>query len=293
MQASRTHSESVRAIRRALDLGLNFLDTAPAYGSGESERAVAEAIAGRREEVIVATKFSHLASRPAEVRTSLEESLRRLRTDYIDLFQQHWPSADIPVADTVGELERLKQEGKIRIIGVSNWMEPEWNELGDTSRVECLQACHSLLWRSLETNVLPMCRGQEISVLAYSPLCQGILAGNLERQGLRVQNRRLDPTVIAEVRQLVERVQELAGEYSKTPAQVALRWLLDLPGMTAVIVGMSHVEHVEQNLGTFDWRLQDDHWRELSARSRPLSETLGPRSTLWGWHPKQQFAEKS
>jgi myo-inositol catabolism protein IolS len=293
MQTSRTHPESVRAIRRAFDLGLNFIDTAPAYGNGESERAVAEAISGRRHRVILATKFSHVASRPANVRASLEESLRRLHTDYVDLLQQHWPPPDIPLAETVGEMERLKQEGKIRIIGVSNWMEPEWDELGDASRVECLQACHNLLWRSLERQVLPTCLRERIGVLAYSPLCQGILAGSLERRGIRAQNRRLDPTVISEVRQLVNRVQQLAREYSKTPAQVALCWLLDQPGITAVIVGMSVLEHVEQNLGTFGWRLQDEHWRELDDRSWPLSETLGPRSTLWGWHSRKEFAEKA
>jgi myo-inositol catabolism protein IolS len=127
-------------------MGLNFLDTAAAYGDGYSEELVSDAIARRRDQVVIASKFNFNQSHPNGVRLSLEQSLRRLRTDYVDLFQQHWPSPDIPLADTIGELERLKEEGKIRAIGVSNWMEPEWKEMGDPSRVDALQPAYNLLW---------------------------------------------------------------------------------------------------------------------------------------------------
>src|SRR6266511_3987570 len=119
--ASSDDTRFVATVRHALDMGLNFLDTAPAYGNGHSEELVARAIDGRRHQVVIATKFNFDQSHPEDIRLSLEQSLRRLRTDYIDVFQQHWPSPDIPLADTIGELERLKQEGKIRAIGVSNW----------------------------------------------------------------------------------------------------------------------------------------------------------------------------
>src|SRR4030095_2354248 len=130
----------VTAIRHAVDMGLNFLDTAAAYGDGYSKEPVSKAITGQRGQVVIATKFNFDHSRPQDVRLSLEQSLRRLNTDYIDVLQQHWPSPDIPLVDTIGELERLKKEGKIRAIGVSNWMEPEWRSW-ITRAVGCLSAC--------------------------------------------------------------------------------------------------------------------------------------------------------
>src|SRR5262245_52068822 len=146
--ASSDEAGFLDTVRHALDMGLNFLDTAAAYGNGYSEELVSKAIAGRRDQVVIATKFNFDHSHPKDVRLSLERSLRRLRTDHIDLLQQHWPPLDIPLSDTIGELARLKDEGKIRAIGVSNWMEPEWEELGDPPQVDSLQPAHSLLWRS-------------------------------------------------------------------------------------------------------------------------------------------------
>jgi len=194
--ASSDEVRFVRTVRHALDMGLNFLDTAAAYGDGYSEELVSKAIAGRRDQVVIASKFNFNQSHPNGVRLSLEQSLRRLRTDYIDLFQQHWPSPHVPLADTIGELERLKKEGKIRAIGVANWMEPEWDELGDPYRVDSLQPAYNLLWRSIETNVLPLCRRYNIAVIPYSPLCQGLLAGRFKSlAGIPNDLRRSKPTL--------------------------------------------------------------------------------------------------
>jgi aryl-alcohol dehydrogenase-like predicted oxidoreductase len=289
--ASSDDMRFVTTVRHALNMGLNFLDTAAAYGDGYSEDLVSKAIAGRRDQLVIATKFNFFQSRPKDVRLSLEQSLRRLHTDYIDIFQQHWPSPDVPLADTIGELERLKKEGKIRAIGVSNWMEPEWEELGDPSRVDSLQPAYNLLWRSIETNVLPLCRRYNIAVIPYSPLCQGLLAGRFKSlEGIpndsRRSNRRLQSDVFPRVLEVVNVLKEVATKYGKTPAQTALRWLLDQEGISAVIVGMSHSEQVDENLGALDWRLEAVDWKRLAEISSPLSQHLGPWDTLWGWHPK-------
>jgi aryl-alcohol dehydrogenase-like predicted oxidoreductase len=292
--ASSDDTRFVATVRHALDMGLNFLDTAPAYGNGHSEELVARAIAGRRHQVVIATKFNFDRIHPEDIRLSLEQSLRRLRTDYIDVFQQHWPSPDIPVADTVGELERLKEAGKIRAIGVSNWMEPEWQELGNSSRVESLQPCHNLLWRSIEPYVLPLCRQHNIAVIPYSPLCQGVLTGRFKRltdlptvqSDPRLQNCRLQPDIFPSVLEVVKAVGAVAAKYGKTPAQTALRWLLDQDGITATIVGASSPEQVMENLAALDWRLEPIDWQWLSDISWPLSAELSPLDTLWGWHPK-------
>jgi myo-inositol catabolism protein IolS len=292
--ASSDDARFVSTVRHGLAMGLNFIDTAPAYGDGHSERLISKAIDGSRHQVVIATKFGFHESRPAEIRESLERSLRRLRTDYVDLLQQHWPSPDVPVADTIGELERLKTEGKIRAIGVSNWMEPEWNEVEEPSRVDSLQACHSLLWRSIESRVLPLCRERDIAVLPYSPLCQGALAGRFRSpmdlpttaSDPRRTNRRLQADNLPGVQNVVVALADVAAKYEKTVAQAALRWLLDQPGITSVVVGSSSVPQMEENVGALDWRLEPIDWQRLAEVTLPLSATLGPSDTLWGWHPK-------
>ncbi|NOY79915.1 MAG: aldo/keto reductase [Kiritimatiellaeota bacterium] len=290
--ASSDDNRFVRTVRHALDLGLNFLDTAEGYGRGHSEELVAKAIAGRRNQVVIATKFSPHHSRPEQLRATLEIQLRRLGTDYIDIYQQHWPPKDVPLSDTIGELEKLRQEGKIRAVGVSNWMEPEWDEIDDPSRIDTLQPCYSLLWRSVEPNVLPLCRKHCIAVLPYSPLCQGILAGRFHsldevpRQDPRSTNRRLQPDAFPKVLEVVNALETVAAKYGKTPAQTALRWLLDQPGVTAPIVGASRPEQVERNLGAFGWRLEPEDRDALDRVSWPLSADLRPYDTLWNWHPK-------
>lgn len=282
----------VATVRHALDEGLTFLDTAAGYGDGHSEELVARAISGRRDGVVLATKFAHTDSQPDAVRQSLEASLRRLRTDYVDLFQQHWPPPDIPLAETLGALERLKEEGKIRAIGVSNWMEPEWAELADPTRVDSVQPCYSLLWRSIEPHVLPLCRAHDIAILPYSPLCQGVLTGRFTAvddipRDMRQANHQLQPAMFPRVREVVQAVEDVGRTYGKTAGQTALRWLLDQEGVTAPIVGASRPEQVDENLGALDWRLDRADWLRLADISWPLSAELGPHDTLWDWHPRE------
>jgi len=289
--ASSDDERFVKTVQHAIDKGLNFLDTAEGYGRGHSEELVGKAIAGQRDKVVLATKFSPGASRPADVRQHLEDSLQRLGTDYIDLFQQHWPPPDIPLSDTIGELEKLKEEGKIRAIGVSNWLEPEWEEIDDPSRVDCLQPCHNLLWRSIEKTVLPLCIEHNIAVITYSSICQGVLAGRFKnREDIpddpRASNYRLQPERFDETLEVVHALEEVAAKYDKTPAQTALRWLLDQGGITAPIIGASRPEQVDDNLGALDWSLEADDWTHLSDLTKPLSEHLGPLDTMWNWHPK-------
>ncbi|MBN1346769.1 MAG: aldo/keto reductase [Phycisphaerae bacterium] len=282
----------VKTVRHAMDQGLNFLDTAIAYGSGHSEQLVGKAVAGRRDQVVIATKFTHAMSRSDDVRKSLEDSLRNLRTDYVDLFQQHWPPPDVPLEDTLGALEQLKTEGKIRAIGVSNWLMPEWSEVADPSRVDCLQPCYSLLWRSIEPDVLDLCRKHGIAMIPYSPLCQGILAGRFKDASEipddpRKSNRLYQPGEFSKALDVARAVAEVGAKYGKTAGQTALRWLLDTDGVTAPIVGASRPEQVDENLGAMDWKLEPEDWRRLSDVSRSLSDDLGPLDTLWGWHPKK------
>lgn len=281
----------VATIRHGLDQGLSFLDTAVGYGRGHSEELVGRAVEGRREQVVIATKFSHPSSRPEGVVRACEDALVRLKTDYIDLFQQHWPPPDIALADTIGALERLKEQGKIRAIGVSNWMEPEWDEIDDPSRVDCLQPNYSLLWRSAEPRVLPLCREHGVAIITYSSICQGILAGRWRTlddipADSRSSNRRLKPDVFPQVLEVLDLLDEVAARHGKTMAQTAIRWLLDQPGVTCTLVGASRPEQVDQNLGALDWTLDPDDWQRLADLSWPLSADLKPHDSMWNWHPR-------
>jgi len=282
----------VRTVEHALDQGINFIDTAEGYGRGHSEELVAKGIAGKRDKVVLATKFSPNHSDPASVRATLEEQLTRLGTDYIDVYQQHWPPKAPPLADTIGELEKLRDEGKIRVIGVSNWMEPEWDEIDDPSRIDTLQPCHNLLWRSIENSILPLCRKHGIAVLPYSSLCQGVLAGRFRsldqvpERDPRSGNVRLKADVFPRVLQVLAVLEDVSNRYGKTMAQTAIRWLLDQEGVTAPIVGASRPEQVDQNLGALGWHLEPEDWETLSTASWPLSADLNPHDTMWNWHPK-------
>lgn len=279
-----------RVIRYALDRGVNFIDTAPAYGDGHSERLVGRAIAGRRHEVILATKFHHTMSRPEQIEAALQQSLKNLGTDYLDLYQQHWPPRNPPLEETIGALERLKDRGVIRAIGVSNWMEPEWNEIENPARVDVLQPCFSLLWRSIEPQVLPLMQRHQIGVIAYSPLAQGILTGRFTPASTpsdwRAKNRLLTPELFPRVEPVVSELTLVARHLGRTPAEVALRWVLDTPGITAAIVGASSIDQAESNLGALGWSMPAELRTRLDAASAPLLAGLEPHDTLWGWHPR-------
>ncbi|MDZ4785234.1 MAG: aldo/keto reductase [bacterium] len=281
----------IKIIRKAIDSEINFIDTAESYGKGISEEVVRKAIEGQRKNLILASKFSHKNAKPEDTRKALEQSLRRLKTDYIDLYQYHWPAPEVPLKETIEIMKEFKREGKIRAIGVSNWMEPEWEEFEDTSEIDSLQNCYSLLWRSIEKEVLKFCKKRNVSVLAYSPLCQGILSGRFSNlsdipKDPRKQNVVLTEENFPKIKKIIEVLRETAHKYGKTMSQVALRWLLDKEGVSAVICGATKLEQFEENLGVFNWSLEKEDIEILDDVSRDFSKDRDPHDTLWNWHPK-------
>lgn len=281
-----------RTFNEAIDLGINLIDTAENYGNGLAEEVIGRAAAGCRERLIIATKFSHFNSSPKRLRNSLERSLIRLRTDYIDIYQQHWPPRKPPLEDTITELEKLRSEGKIRVIGVSNWMEPEFKEIDNPSRVQCLQICYNLLWRRIEKSVLPLCREHNIAVLAYSPLCQGLLSGRAELlqevpNDSRRRNLMFDPARNSAVLDFIKALKNMAAEHNRPAAALAYRWLLDQPAVTAVIVGASNPEQLADNANALGWRLDPKHDAVLSELSAKVEVPVDPHVSIWTWHPRK------
>lgn len=254
--------KSVRSIHASLDAGVNFIDTAPAYGLGHSERIVGEAIRGRRDKVIIATKCGlvwhtakgtffveengsriHRYLGAESIRYEVEQSLRRLETDYIDLYQTHWQDPTTPIEETMGTLLDLKKQGKIRAIGVSNCTVDQVRQYRSVGPVDAAQEKYSMLHRDLEREYLPYCVHNHIAVLAYSPLANGLLTGKVDPERIFPEDdlRRDNPMFSREsrirVREMLDRMQPVARKYSFTDGQLAIAWTLTQRGITHALVG--------------------------------------------------------
>ncbi len=297
-------AESIRTIEAALDSGINFIDTAPAYGFGRAEKVIGKAIKHRRDQVILATKcgllFSgepgvdhffldgHLLRRnlhPESIRKELEGSLRRLCTDYVDLYQTHWPSIEperTPIADQMECLMRLKDEGKIRAIGVCNVTLDELRENAARGDVASVQLRFSLLWRDIEKEVLPYCETQNIAVLAYQPLEQGLLTGKVTmdrtfNKGDIRSHEGWNPWFKPENRQRVLHMLQgwnaLADKYKCTVAQLVIAATAMEPGCSHVLCGARHREQALENAAAGSLSLRQEDFVRIQEESRALFAT--------------------
>jgi aryl-alcohol dehydrogenase-like predicted oxidoreductase len=238
-------SNQIKALRRGIELGMTFIDTAEAYGNGHSEELVGKAVKGIRDKVFVATKFSPEHNSHDDVIKSAEESLRRLKTDYIDLYQVHWPNPKIPLTETIRAMERLLKEGGIRYVGVSNFSLKELREAQATiseGEIVSVQNEYNLSDRSIENSILPYSESEGITTIAYSPLDQGkIASGDKKIKALRM----------------------IAHKYDRTTAQVALNWLISHPSVI-VIPKATNLRHINENASAADFELSDEDFKEIS-----------------------------
>jgi len=256
-------AESVRTIRRALDLGITFLDTAEIYGPYTNEELVGRAIAGRRDEVVVATKFGNISHRrggergydssPENIRAALDGSLRRLGTGHVDLYYQHRVDPGTPIEETVGALAELVQEGKIRHIGLSEAGPETIRRAQAVHPIAALQTEYSLWTRDADAEIIPLVRELGIGFVAYSPLGRGFLTGrfrsasDLEAGDFRSSNPRFLEDNLAHNLRIVDEVEAVAEESGGTPAQVALAWVLSKGDDIAAIPGTTRVQRLEEN----------------------------------------------
>jgi aryl-alcohol dehydrogenase-like predicted oxidoreductase len=262
--AGKDDAESIRTIHRALDLGVTLLDTAEVYGPFKNEELVGEAIKDRRDEVVLATKFGmishvgegpgHLDSTPANVRTALEGSLRRLRTDHVDLYYQHRVDPHTRIEDTVGALAELVTEGKVRHIGLSEAWVGTIRRAHAVHPITALQSEYSLFTRDQEDEVMPLLRELGIGFVAYSPLGRGMLTGTLrsldqlDDSDFRKTNPRFVGENFERNQRLVDEVEAIAAELGATPGQIALAWLLTKGDNIAPIPGTKRVSRIEENV---------------------------------------------
>ena len=264
-------------IARVLDAGINFIDTANVYSEGESEKMLGKALGSRRKEVVIATKvrgrmgpgLNEVGLSRAHIMQAVEESLTRLGTDYIDLYQIHGFDPLTPIEETIRALDDLVKSGKVRYIGCSNlaaWqlMKSLWiSDAHNLHRFESLQAYYTIAGRDLERELVPLMQDQQIGLLVWSPLAGGLLSGKFYREGEGPKDSRrtsfdFPPVNKERAFSVVDVMREIAAEYQVSVAQVALSWLLHQPVVTSVIIGAKNDEQLSDNLAAPELQLSDE-----------------------------------
>jgi aryl-alcohol dehydrogenase-like predicted oxidoreductase len=295
MWGPQAESDSLAAVRAALDVGVNFFDTAEGYGAGESERVLGKALVGRRHEAVIATKVSRANLAGDEVRRACERSLRRLQTDTIDLYQIHWPSRTVALDETMTALEDLLKQGKVRAIGVCNFGVQDLDDLLEIGMVETNQLPYSLLWRAVEHEIQPKCVEAGMGILCYSPLLQGLLAGKFASpddvpggrirtrlfSGDRPGSRHGETGCEVEAFAAIEEIRRISEEIGEPMAKVAIAWLLHRPGVTSVIAGARRPEQIEQTARAADLGLSSKVIGLLTEATNEVKRILGLNPDMW------------
>ncbi len=288
-------AESLATVRAALDAGVNLFDTAESYGGGDSELVLGRALVGRRHEAVIATKVSRAHLSGDGVRQACEGSLRRLQTDYIDLYQLHWPSRTVPLDETMEALEKLREQGKVRAIGVCNFGVGDLSDLLEINRVETNQLPYSLLWRAIEYKIQQKCMDESIGILCYSPLAQGLLTGKFGSpdempEGRartrhfskdRPQTRHGEAGCEIETFAAIEKIRHISDKIHQPMTRVALAWLLHQPGVTAVIAGARTPDQIRQTAQAADLELLLETIGELPEATEEVKRILGPNPDMW------------
>lgn len=283
-------NESIATIHEAVDNGLNFLDTSDAYGAGKNEELVGRAIAGRRDKVLLATKFGNVArdgvpggdGRPEYVAEACEKSLKRLNVDVIDLYFQHRVDTDVPIEDTVGAMARLIEQGKVRYLGMSEAAAGTLRRGHAVHPISALQTEYSLWSRFAEEDLLPTCNELGVTYVAYSPLGRGFLTGavqsldDLGEKDRRRDHPRFNAENIAHNVALIGPIEELAGSKSCTPAQIALAWVMAKGDNIVPIPGSKRRDHLRDNAAAVEIDLSPADVAALDSAA-PRDFTAGDR----------------
>ncbi|MDZ7292712.1 MAG: aldo/keto reductase [candidate division KSB1 bacterium] len=280
-------ADSIAAIHRALDLGINWIDTAAVYGLGHAEEIVARALAGSREKVLIATKCGLVWDRDRttpyprlkapSVRREVEDSLRRLRVEAIDLYQIHWPSPDKDIEEAWGLIADLIKEGKIRYAGVSNFNLEQLKRVQSIHPVASLQPPYSMLERGVEKELLAYCAANNIGVIVYSPMQAGLLTGKFTKERVdslpeddwRRKNRHFQEPELSVNLELVKKLLPLAQRHDRTVAQLAIAWVLRRAEVTAAIVGARRPSQIEETTAAADWQISTE---DIAAIETLLAE---------------------
>lgn len=287
-------AESVKTVRAAMDRGVNLIDTAPIYGFGKSEELVAKAIAehGNRDELVISTKFGiewhgekevYRNATPERMRKEVEDSLRRLGVEHIDVYFVHWPDPLVPFEKTAEAMEKLREEGKIKAIGVSNYSSDQLEQFRKGGRADVTQPPYNLFEREIEDDLLPYCNKHEVAIMAYGGLCRGLLSGkmSMSREFTGDDLRQMDPKFkhprFKAYLAAVEQLDNLAKErHDRTVLELAIRWILD-HGAQMVLWGARRPDQVENIDRVMDWSLTVGDLREIDRIvEENITDPVGP-----------------
>ena len=286
--------DTTRAIRGAIDFGITSIDTASIYGNGYSEKIIGNALAAvSRGSYQLATKVWVANLKSKQVIAQCEQSLKNLQTDFIDLYQIHWPSGAfnseiVAIAETMEALNKLKTAGKIKNIGLYNFSKVQLQEAMQYGDIVSNQVPYSLLWRYYDQDANPFCRASDIAILAYSPLAQGILTGKFKRNHVfkagdhRSANKLMQSEVFANIEMVLEGMREYAYKYHTTLGNIALNWLSSQPN-TFAIVGMRNLAQVEDTSKCCDFQLTEAELKEIDYLSTSVTQNMVQDGLLWQW----------
>ena len=280
------NKDSLEAIHQALDRGVNWIDTAAVYGLGHSEKVVGLALQGRHKRPYVFTKCSMVwdaqgkighSLTASSIRREVEDSLRRLRIDTIDLYQVHWPDPDGDIEEGWTEMARLKEEGKVRYLGVSNFSIRQMHRAQRIAPITSLQPPYSILSREVEREILPFAQKHSIGVIVYSPMYSGLLSGAMSRARIaqfasddwRVRNPNFREPLLSRNLRLAELLRDLGDRHSRTAGEMAIAWTLDNRAVTAAIVGVRSAAQVRGILGAAEFRLDTAEMLQIELALRP------------------------
>lgn len=276
-------SESIYALRAGIDAGINLIDTAPAYGAGHAEEVVGKAIKGYRDKVVVATKCGIVRTKddfikdlkPESVMKEIDDSLRRLNTDYIDLYQLHWPDPNTPIEETLEAIEKIKKAGKFRYLGVSNFTPEQMDEVRKITPLVSLQPQYSMLERSIEKDVVSYCQENGLGIISYGTLAGGLLTGKFKeiptfKEGDfrdKFYNYYHEPEW-SKVQKVIKVLKSVAREHNKTVAQVAINWTFSQLGITSVLVGAKSDKQARENAEACSFTLSLDDLQKINKAIR-------------------------
>jgi myo-inositol catabolism protein IolS len=288
--------DSHEALATAFDLGITFFDTAEAYGDGLSEQLLGKVFAGKRDKIVIASKVLPEHYSPKELVRACERSLKNLKTDWIDLFQLHWPDRKYPIEDTLSILDELKQQGKIREIGLSNFGVENLQDCLQTGYSICSnQLSYNLLFRAIEYHIKPFCLKNNIGILCYSPLMQGLLTGKFKTDsevpddrartrhfsGSRAQARHGEKGLEKETFSTLEQIRQIAVELGESMANISLAWLMAQVGVSSVLMSGRTARQVKQNIQSVNLDLPAEIIEKLNRVSEPLKQKLGENADMW------------
>lgn len=288
--------DAIAAIHAALANGVNAFDSAEGYGAGYSEQILAKALQGRRQDAVIASKVSpDHASSYDELLSACERSLKNLNTDYIDLYYLHWPNRTTPIDDILRGFDKLRQDGKIRCFGVSNFGQGDLTELLAQGRAEVNQLPYNLLWRVIERDIVPLCLRHDIGVACYSPLAQGLLTGKFatladvpdgrartrhfssQRSGTRHGDAGQELATTA----ALQAIRAIADELGCLMGELALAWLIQQPAVATVIAGARNARQMEQNARAMNRVLSADVIQRLNHATDALKNAFGSNPDMW------------